>query len=372
MSGTIAVTGGQGVVGQITCKSLLEGRRVDRVIALDLHTTGRIKGIEEKVVDVHNKAELVKALKGVDVVVNLVAPYYLHGTVVADAAFEAGAHYTDISADVPITEKLLEEDKKWKDAGLTLITGMGAAPGTSNLMIAEFASNFDKIIEAHIAWVAGQDPQEIEESATLKDFIKMEFGKIVSFIDGKMVTVQGFVDGAEDLKFGDKTVTVYHSGHSEPITVPRYFPGIRTVTVKGNGAPFGICEIIGKAVEIGLDSEEEIEVKGNKIKPIDFLTSYFTSETAMSRCDLSSMGIGCFLQVRVVGLRAGKEETRSKTLKFPNAVSFPAVAVAISSEAIANGEIKLRGAFAPEALDAKLSGKLIRDTFSRHGNIKEV
>jgi len=373
MTVSIGVAGGQGLIGKGVCKALIEGGKVDRVVALDLKTSGTIKEVEEIIVDAHDKPALVKEFKDLDLVVNIVAPYYRHGTAVADAALEAGIHYTDACADIEITKALLDQHQTWKDAGLTLMTGLGASPGLTNMYVKLLASRFDEILEAHVIWATGGAEVESQEESTgtLEDFIKEEFGEIPTYMDGHYVNVIGFLDGAEEVQFGDWTITVYHSGHSEPITIPRFIPEIRTVSCKGNVAPFGVVQLIQKAVEIGLQSDKRIKVAGRKLTPLTFLTAYINSPIAFSYYDLESLKFPGGLQVKVIGLRDGKQEIEIENLvsdavsETANMASSTAGPIAVVSEAIALGEVKLRGAYAPEALDAKLINKLLEEIMNR-------
>jgi saccharopine dehydrogenase-like NADP-dependent oxidoreductase len=196
---TIAVTGGQGFIGKSVVASLVQGGKADRVIVMDRFKSGEIEGAEEQIVDIHNKPQMVDVLNNVDVVINLVAPYTTHGLAVADAAYEAGTHYTDVCADVEITEALLAQDQKWKDAGLTVITGLGMSPGLTNLCVAKNAPNLDEITDARMYWwCSSGDETDVEKVAgTARCFLKEEFGPVVSYEGGKRITVQGFSDGAE-------------------------------------------------------------------------------------------------------------------------------------------------------------------------------
>jgi saccharopine dehydrogenase-like NADP-dependent oxidoreductase len=367
MTISIGVAGGQGLIGQGVCKALIEGGKIDRIIAFDLKTTGKIDGVEERIVDVHDKSELIDNIKDLNLVINIVAPYYRHGTIVADAALEAGIHYTDACADIEITKALLDQDEKWKEKGLTLLTGLGASPGLTNMYVKLLASRFDEVLEAHVVWATGgaEVARQEESTGTLEDFIREEFGEIPTYFNGQYVNVIGFLDGAEEIQFGEWTITVYHSGHSEPITIPRFIPGIRTVSCKGNVAPFGVTQLIQKAVDIGLDSDKRIKVAGQKISPLTFLTAYINSSKAFSYYDLESLKFPGGMQVKVVGIRNGKQETEIENLasdtvsETADMTRSTAVPIAVVSEAIALGEVKRKGAYAPEALDAELINKFL-------------
>ena len=79
--------------------------------------------------DVRNEQQLLQALQGQDVVVNLVGPYYLFGTTVLEAAIQKGVNYVDIVDDFDTAAQLLELNDKAAGAGVTALIAMGASPG---------------------------------------------------------------------------------------------------------------------------------------------------------------------------------------------------------------------------------------------------
>ncbi len=367
---SIAITGAQGFIGSALCRILVERGNIDNILALDLKKTG-IKNVDERIINIYEEDSLVDTLKEVDLVVNLVAPYFRHGTIVADAAFKAGIHYTDACADVGITETLLSKSQKWKDSGLTLITGLGASPGLSNLLVAKLASKFDKLLEAHISWVTGirniQTAKIVEGIGTLINFIKEEFGEIPTFKDGKMSKVIGFKDGAETIYLDKIPCLVYHSGHSEPITIPRYFSEIRSASCKGNIVPFGISQVIREALEKGLDLEKIIMDSTKTTTPYKHILSILGKDLDISKINHESGNFSGGLQVKVVGIKKGKERTKKKTLtgKGFNPECFDmamdtSIPIAVLSEGIISEKIKKRGAYAPEALGSKIAKKMYR------------
>ena len=130
-------------------------------------------------------------------------------------------------------------------------------------------------------------------------------------------------------------------------------------------------QLIQKAVEIGFDSDKRIKVAGQKISPLTFLTAYLESPKAFSFYDLESLKFPGGIQVKVIGVRNGKQEIEIENI-VSNSVSeqadmtrSTAVPIAVVSEAIALGKLKRRGALAPEALDANLISQLFDEIMNR-------
>ena len=61
-------------------------------------------------IDVNDKEELKKAMKGFDCVVNTVGPFYSTGYKVVQAAIEAGVDYVDIADDYDAVELMMDRN----------------------------------------------------------------------------------------------------------------------------------------------------------------------------------------------------------------------------------------------------------------------
>jgi saccharopine dehydrogenase-like NADP-dependent oxidoreductase len=371
---TIAVTGGQGFIGKSVVASLVQGGKVDRVIIMDQFKSGDIEGAEEQIVDIHNKEMMVNALKEVDVVINLVAPYTTHGLAVADAAFESGTHFCDVCADVAITEALLAQDQKWKDAGLTVTTGLGMSPGLTNLCVSKNAVKLDEITDARMYWwcSSGEETDVEKIAGTARCFLKEEFGPVRSYEGGNRIDVIGFTDGAEEIEILGNKLTTYYAGHTEQVTVPLYFPGISNAILKGEVLPAGLSRLGQKAVAMGLNSEKILSIHGNDVTPLDFFITYMLDpDTQVDQYELGSMAIPEGFRVEVEGIRNGQKETISEGYVYGKQAGgdslslMTGVPAAVAAEYVATGEITRRGVFAPEAIESDLAAKLIDESLQR-------
>ena len=100
--------------------------------------------------DVHDKEALVKALAGVDLVVNGLIPEV--NLDVMEACLEAGTNYLDMAAagprDVVGTADVDEElalDDEFKKAGLTALVFFGIDPGASDVFARALYDQFDTV-----------------------------------------------------------------------------------------------------------------------------------------------------------------------------------------------------------------------------------
>src|SRR3990172_12522293 len=69
-----------------------------------------------------------------DLIVNAAGPDFKVPLPAARAAIAAGTNYCDVGADGAMTEQVLELDADARAAGVTIIPGIGVAPGLTNLM----------------------------------------------------------------------------------------------------------------------------------------------------------------------------------------------------------------------------------------------
>ncbi|MEM3932581.1 MAG: saccharopine dehydrogenase NADP-binding domain-containing protein, partial [Thermoplasmata archaeon] len=91
----VSVLGGMGMTGRCAVFDLLENPKIDEIIVGDLVKTVDFKDPRVKFIrlDVNNHEEMVKAIKGSEVVINGVQ--YYHNLKVMKAALDAKTNYID-------------------------------------------------------------------------------------------------------------------------------------------------------------------------------------------------------------------------------------------------------------------------------------
>ena len=105
--------------------------------------------------DVNDHDIMVAAFREIDVVINTAGPFYKTAVPVAKAAVEAKVNYIDICDDYEGTEILFnsEIDSLARDAGITVLTGMGSDPGTNNVLVKWYADRLDAVDDVYLYWV---------------------------------------------------------------------------------------------------------------------------------------------------------------------------------------------------------------------------
>ncbi len=143
----VIVLGGCGAVGRIAVKTLAASGMFPQVAIgdIDMNQARRLSDeagrelvpvVDVDATDYHSVAS---AIKGYDLVVNCVGPFYLTVVNIARAVIDAGTDYVDVCDDVDVTVQLLDMSAETEKAGITMVIGMGNSPGATNLL-AKFAA----------------------------------------------------------------------------------------------------------------------------------------------------------------------------------------------------------------------------------------
>jgi saccharopine dehydrogenase-like NADP-dependent oxidoreductase len=347
----ILVLGGTGGMGQGVARDLIKQERIRKVILGDINTDpSRVQDklrASEKVslrrIDVNDHKGLVDTIREVDVVINCAGPFYKTAVAVARAAVEAKVNYIDICDDYEATAILFASDidKAAREAGITVLTGMGSDPGTNNVIVKWYANQLDRVDEIALFWVVS-----IAElaGAAWDHGLHMTIGKIPQYLDGKLEYVEGGA-GEETAEFLEPlgTCVVRYVGHPQPLTIPRYIKGVRKVVIKGALIPPWVDEMIKEQKETGFLSEEPIEVKGTKVTPYDLTLRLWNSIPNNRDKGPSASG----LKVIVKGERKGRQVTYTADIvgRMAPGTGLPASIAALMLDA---GDITVKGVTAPE------------------------
>ncbi len=202
--------------------------------------------------DVNDHDGMVNTFKETDVVINCAGPFYKTAVPVAKAAVEAKVNYIDICDDYEGTEILFnsEIDKMAREAGITVLTGMGSDPGTNNVLVKWYADRLDSVDEIYLYWVVS-----IAElaGAAWDHSLHMTLGKVPQYLNGELVHVEGGTEVvAEEFLEPLGTCHVRYVGHPQPLTIPKYIKGVKNVVIKGALIPLWVDELIKQQKDTGL------------------------------------------------------------------------------------------------------------------------
>ena len=345
------VLGGAGGMGQGVARDLIKQQQVTDVILGDLYPdperlAPKLRDSEKATLikmDVNDHDAMVNRFKDVDVVINCAGPFYKTAVPVAKAAVEAKKNYIDICDDYEGTEILFNSniDKMAKEAGITVLTGMGSDPGTNNVLVKCYADRLDRVDDIYLYWVVS-----IAElaGAAWDHSLHMTLGKIPQYIDGKLVYVEGGTEEvAEQFLEPLGTCHVRYVGHPQPLTLPRYIKGVKNVIIKGALIPLWVDELIKDQKNTGLLGTEPIDIKGTKVIPYDLALKLW--ETIPKGRDNGPQSSG--LKVIVKGERDGKKVTYTADMvgRMAPGTGLPASIASLMMDA---GDVTVKGVVAPE------------------------
>ena len=222
--------------------------------------------------DLRDERALAELMHGYDVVCNLAGPNYLNAVPAVRAAIAARVHLVDVSDDWEATLAILELHGEAVRAGVTIVVGLGASPGVTNVLARAGANRLDRTEEVRTAWVMrGSD---MGGPALAMHLLHSLPHRAFLFEHGAMREVRPFADGREILDFPELgPVEVTHIGHPEPFTLSRYIEGVHYADDKAAFLPVEVSRMI---VELGglARSEHPIMVDGAAVDPMGFAAGY--------------------------------------------------------------------------------------------------
>lgn len=279
----IVLLGGAGAMGAITLKDLVETSDFEVVVAdynreaadavAASYASSRVTAAHA---DVRDREATAKLLGGSFAVINSVQ--YQLNLEVMEAALMAGCHYTDLGGLFHMTLKQLELHQQFLDKDLLALIGMGAAPGTTNLLARMAADEMDEVHEIHCQ-VAGIDLNAVEtegglaSSYSIQTILEEASKPAAVFTGGKMTFVEP-MSGEYPVDFG-APVGVQAPAftiHSEVATLSTSYAakGLKecTFAIAFHGDFTSKLRFLR---EIGINSVEPVAVRGQTVVPQDVL-----------------------------------------------------------------------------------------------------
>ncbi len=289
-------------------------------------------------VDADVPGALVEAIRGHTAAASGIGPFYRYEAKVARAAIEAGVPYVSLCDDYDGAQAVLQLDKAAKAAGVTVLTGLGWTPGLSNVLARKGAGQFDLVDEINVAW--GSSASDSEGYAVILHVLHIFTGRVPSFQKGRPIDVQAG-SGKEVILFPPPVgrVNCYHLGHPEPVTLPRFLPGLRTVTLKGGLSEQPLNDLAIWLARLHLtDTPAKKDMLGQIIKAtLPALSKLGKAEEPCSavRADVGGWANGVYRQISY-GVAA----------HMPELTGLP---LAVGALMLARGQVRVPGVVAPEA-----------------------
>ncbi len=341
---TICVLGGCAKMAVPALRELANEPEVTEVILADLSLENaqktatsmgdKFRGVA---IDAMNPQELTDLAKKADVMMGYVGPFYLTERVIVQACIEAGTHYVSIADDFDsylAVEGLFEQAKQ---AGVTIISGIGNSPGITNVLAKKGYLSMDAPERINVQWTGGSD--EEVGPANIKHVMHIFEGETLQWLDGKEVMVKTG-RGTKMVEFPEPVgmQAVHYTGHAESVSLPRNLKGLKEVTLHGGVKPNWAALVARTFGDLNLTtSHRKREVWAKLLAPV--MNLFVVGDSANKSV----------FRIDVYGKHKGKNRHNFYTGvgHIAEITSMPCVEATLM---VARGELKKRGVFAAEAI----------------------
>jgi len=316
------VLGGAGAMGRWTIRDLTESDGVDEVVVADLdglrareaagwaaaysgsNGTARVQGMTLSAGD---PEALRRAFEQVDVVAN--CAWHATNVPVMQACADTGTHYVDLGGLFHTTRRQLGLHDRFVAAGVTAVPGMGASPGTTNVMAALAARELATVeaVEVRLGiadFTKSTAPLPLPYAVhTLLDEFSVP---AMVFRGGRWAAVPAMSE-QEELDFPAPVgrVRVGHTLHSEVATLPLHFAerDVRTVSFKV-GFPPDFMDRMALLTGLGLAGTDPVDLPSGKVIPRELLVHQISATLDRQGTEVQADDAEA-IWVRVRGRRAG-------------------------------------------------------------------
>jgi saccharopine dehydrogenase-like NADP-dependent oxidoreductase len=306
-------------------------------------------GIKTKKLDFSNLSELTSAIEPFDLVVGAVPGFM--GLQTAKTVIESRKNMVDISF-FPEDPFLLDDLAKKNN--VTIVTDCGVAPGMGNIILGYHNQRMK--INTYECLVGGlpvvrEWPYEYKAVFSPIDVIE-EYIRPARYVQNGAVVVKEALSDPELIHF-EKAGTL-ESWNSDGLrSLIKTMPNIPNMIEKTLRYP-GCIEYLRVLRETGFFSYEELDVKGNKIRPIDITAKLLFPKWKLKPGEEEFT----VMRIRMIGEENGKTtsyeynlydrtEKSSGTLSMARTTGYTCTAVA---HLVLNGQYSRKGISPPEFL----------------------
>ncbi len=297
--------------------------------------------------DLSNTETVTKIVKDFDYAVNAVPGFM--GFKTLKAIIEAGTDVVDIAF---FPENLFDLDELAKAKGITVISDMGVAPGMSNLLTGYANYLLDKTEKVEI-YVGGlpkirEWPYEYKAVFSPVDVIE-EYTRPARIVENGKEVIKTALSEPELMNFeGMGTLEAFNSDGLRSLIKTIDAPDMIEKTLRYPGH----IELMKVLRETGFFNQEEIEVNGVMVKPIDFTSKLLFPKWKLKEGEEDIT----IMKIIVEGVKDGKKkryvydllDTYDKKTKVHSMARTTGYSATMALRMIAAGLYTRKGVSAPE------------------------
>jgi len=256
----ICVLGGCGDMARVALNILAQEEDVSSITIADINISKAQEisatlgpKFTARFVNAKEKSSIIDAVKNHNVALGFIGPFYMFEHDIIDACIEAKVPYVSICDDYDAYLSAITLNDKAKEAGLTIIAGLGNSPGITNLLAKKGYLSLDKPERIEINWAGGSN--EDIGPANVKHVLHIFSGYTLQWRDGKEVKIKTGTD-KKIVEFPEPMgkLPVYITGHAESVSIPRTLPNLKYVSLHGGIHPPYIAKLATFLGRLGLSN----------------------------------------------------------------------------------------------------------------------
>jgi saccharopine dehydrogenase (NAD+, L-lysine-forming) len=335
-------------------------------------------------VDASDQASVATLAQEADVVLNATDPRF--NMPIFEAAFETRCTYLDMAMslsgpDVMLGQLQLEQDERWREAGLLALVGIGVEPGLSDVF-ARYAADhlFAEIDEVAVRDGANLAVEGYDFAPTFSIWTTIEEclnPPLVWERERGFTTTEPFSEPEVfDFPEGIGPIECVNVEHEEVVLVPRWVDCRRVTFKYGLGEEFiGVLKTLRK---LGLDSKEPVSVRGTEVAPRDVVAAALPDPATLGErmhgktcAGTLVTGTGVDGQPRATYLyHVSDNEQTMREYGSQAVVLQTALNPVVALELLAAGAWSGAGVLGPEAFDAVPFLDLLAAYGETHGQVE--
>jgi saccharopine dehydrogenase (NAD+, L-lysine forming) len=316
--------------------------------------------------DASDRASVAALAREADTVLNATDPRF--NLPIFEAAFETRCTYLDMAMSlsgpgVMLGQLQLDQDERWRDAGLLALVGIGVEPGLSDVF-ARYAADhlFSEVDEVAVRDGANLAVDGYDFAPTFSIWTTIEecLNPPLVWERGRgLYTTEPFSEPEVfDFPEGIGPLECVNVEHEEVVLVPREIECNRVTFKYGLGEEFiGVLKTLHK---LGLDSKEPVSVRGVEVAPRDVVAAALPDPATLGErmhgktcAGTLCTGTGVDGQPRATYLYHVADNERTMREYAAQAVVLQtALNPVVALELLAAGTWSGAGVLGPEAFDA--------------------
>jgi saccharopine dehydrogenase-like NADP-dependent oxidoreductase len=347
---------GAGNIGRCLISDILGADQEARITAIDNNelaldataqaTDGRVSCC---VADVSDPGALLKHVGDAAVIVNTTDGS--RSIEILRTAIEARVPYLDVHGTLLVDERLALSAAA-EAAGITALIGMGCSPGITNMLAGYGARNATGAITVEVEYVTHRP---MNPTLGLLDTALRQFRNHVRstvYENGTYHSMEPF-EGLLHARFPglEEEVELVYTPHSEPVTLPRFVPGLKKVTVRGAYQP-KMMSLLKALYGFGLMQKDlKVTVGGVSYDFQPILRDALMGDGSPKPAGVTPLYL---LRVRVTGEEKGRRAINEMTVGHPHGWDplpqgrMTALPASFTAQMIARREFRRPGVCGPE------------------------